>query len=235
MPLELRRAWMEPAGGGALRLDEAARGLVTFRPLNLIGAWPMSGPFDAVFCRNVVIYFDEKTQMRLLNRMTAAASAPAAISISAIPSASIGPAEALFKADGTTAYRKLGGERPMSRIKVLVVDDSSDHAPAGGARARGRSGHRGGGRRESALEARDLIKQLNPDVMTLDVEMPEMDGLSFLERVMRLQAHAGGHGLDADRAGHRDGDRGAGARRGRLRGEAHAPPTRGASTNFPPR
>ena len=39
----------------------------------------------------------------------------------------------------------------------------------------------------SALEARELIKQLNPDVMTLDVEMPEMDGLSFLERVMRLR------------------------------------------------
>ena len=72
VPLELRRAWMEPAGGGALRLDDAARGLITFRTLNLIGAWPMSGPFDAVFCRNVVIYFDEKTQMRLLNRMTVA-------------------------------------------------------------------------------------------------------------------------------------------------------------------
>ena len=84
----------------------------------------MSGPFDAIFCRNVVIYFDEKTQMRLLNRMPRS-SGPAAFSISAIPSASIGPAEALFKADGTTAYRKLGGERPMSRIKVLVVDDSS--------------------------------------------------------------------------------------------------------------
>jgi two-component system chemotaxis response regulator CheB len=39
----------------------------------------------------------------------------------------------------------------------------------------------------SALEARTLIKELNPDVMTLDVEMPEMDGLSFLERVMRLR------------------------------------------------
>lgn len=35
--------------------------------------------------------------------------------------------------------------------------------------------------------ARDMIKQLNPDVLTLDVEMPKMDGLDFLERLMRLR------------------------------------------------
>jgi len=37
------------------------------------------------------------------------------------------------------------------------------------------------------LVARDLIKQHNPDVLTLDVEMPRMDGLDFLERLMRLR------------------------------------------------
>jgi len=37
------------------------------------------------------------------------------------------------------------------------------------------------------LVARDLIKQLNPDVLTLDVEMPRMDGLDFLEKLMRLR------------------------------------------------
>ncbi|MEG2567498.1 MAG: response regulator, partial [Acinetobacter sp.] len=35
--------------------------------------------------------------------------------------------------------------------------------------------------------ARDLIKRLNPDVLTLDVEMPRMDGLDFLDRLMRLR------------------------------------------------
>lgn len=37
------------------------------------------------------------------------------------------------------------------------------------------------------LIARDMIKQTNPDVLTLDVEMPKMDGLDFLERLMRLR------------------------------------------------
>jgi two-component system chemotaxis response regulator CheB len=37
------------------------------------------------------------------------------------------------------------------------------------------------------LVARDMIKQTNPDVLTLDVEMPRMDGLDFLERLMRLR------------------------------------------------
>ena len=37
------------------------------------------------------------------------------------------------------------------------------------------------------LVARELIKQHNPDVLTLDVEMPRMDGLDFLERLMRLR------------------------------------------------
>lgn len=108
VPVDLRRAWMEPTGDGALRLDDAARGLVTFRTLNLIGSWPMSGPFDAVFCRNVVIYFDEKTQMRLLNRMTALIR-PGGYLYLGHSERLIGPAEALFKADGTTAYRKIGG------------------------------------------------------------------------------------------------------------------------------
>ena len=37
------------------------------------------------------------------------------------------------------------------------------------------------------LEARDKIKQLNPDVLTLDIEMPHMDGISFLEKIMTLR------------------------------------------------
>jgi chemotaxis protein methyltransferase CheR len=107
VPLELRRAWMEPEEGGSLRLDAAARGLVSFRPLNLIGAWPMNGPFDAVFCRNVVIYFDERTQMRLMNRI-AALLRPGGFLYLGHSERVVGPAEALFRPDGTTTYQRIG-------------------------------------------------------------------------------------------------------------------------------
>jgi len=41
---------------------------IAFRQLNLLGAWPMKGPFNAIFCRNVMIYFDRRTQTNLVER-----------------------------------------------------------------------------------------------------------------------------------------------------------------------
>lgn len=50
------------------QIVDSVRRLVTFRWLNLIEPWPMSGPFDAVFCRNVVIYFDADRQRDVWSR-----------------------------------------------------------------------------------------------------------------------------------------------------------------------
>jgi len=63
-----RAALFEKAGEGQVRIPAAARGLIAFKPLNLIQPWPVKGPFDAIFCRNVAIYFDKPTQAEVFSR-----------------------------------------------------------------------------------------------------------------------------------------------------------------------
>jgi chemotaxis protein methyltransferase CheR len=69
-PEALIASHFEAAGEGQLSAGPALRRLVAFRRLNFIEAWPMKGPFDAVFCRNAMIYFDAADQAEIQGRMT---------------------------------------------------------------------------------------------------------------------------------------------------------------------
>jgi chemotaxis protein methyltransferase CheR len=58
------------ARDGYVRVKPAVRSLVTFRRINFVDeAWPIRTRFDAIFCRNVLIYFDRDTQQRILDRL----------------------------------------------------------------------------------------------------------------------------------------------------------------------
>ena len=68
------REFFEPAAGvrkeESVVVDREIRDLVTFRRLNLMETWPFNGNFDAIFCRNVMIYFDGPTKAALIERFT---------------------------------------------------------------------------------------------------------------------------------------------------------------------
>lgn len=72
-------------------------------------------------------------------------------------------------------------------IRVLIVDDSATMRKLLQMRLASESDIEVVGAARDAQEARALMKSLNPDVVTLDIEMPGMDGLSFLQKIMELR------------------------------------------------
>jgi chemotaxis protein methyltransferase CheR len=97
------RARLFEQAGDTIRIPRAARELVSFKPLNLISAWPMKGPFDAIFCRNVAIYFDKPTQAELFGRLQTMLAPEAFLYIG--HSENLGPAGAGFRLVGKTIYQ----------------------------------------------------------------------------------------------------------------------------------
>ena len=104
---EHRVRFSEDAGGGRRRIVQPARDLVEFHGLNLVDdAWPLAGPFDVVFCRNVLMYLDVGRRDAVVRRIAALMAPDGMLLLD--PAEHLGGARDLFGpgAEGVYARRR---------------------------------------------------------------------------------------------------------------------------------
>ncbi len=102
----------EPDGENNIRIPAQLRNLMTFKSLNLMGDWPLKGPFDAIFCRNVTIYFDKQTQTKVFQRFAGLLRENGFLYIGHSENMR---AESLgFKLQGKTTYQRLAEKRAVA-------------------------------------------------------------------------------------------------------------------------
>jgi chemotaxis protein methyltransferase CheR len=104
-PAAARERWMERQPDGSYAMGAEMRALISFRELNLMADWPIKGAFQAIFCRNVAIYFDEPTQERLWGRFAERLAPDGRLYIGH----SERTADPRLKSDGMTVYRRAEG------------------------------------------------------------------------------------------------------------------------------
>jgi chemotaxis protein methyltransferase CheR len=171
----------------------------TFRQLNLLEGhtYPNGQKFDVIFCRNVFIYFEQE-QVRsivqnLLKCLTPDGNLFSGISESLaninLPIENVGPA--VYAPEGSQskdAPATTRSSRPSTQkstkklINVLCVDDSKSILKILGKILTKDKGFNVVGTAENGLEAHEMISKGGIDVMTLDIHMPEMDGLTYLQK-----------------------------------------------------
>lgn len=113
----MRKQWFQEVnvqGRRKFQIDDRVKRLITFNELNLLGQWPFKGLFDVIFCRNVVIYFDEPTQTKIWTRFAGQLQDAGHLYIGHSERVA-GEAKHVFDNIGITTYRYLGktaGRKP---------------------------------------------------------------------------------------------------------------------------
>lgn len=106
---DVKRFFLRGKGSsqGMVRVRPELRELIVFRQLNLLSSqWPMRGPFESIFCRNVLIYFDKPTQYQLLSRYRPLLRPDGLLFLG--HSESVAHAADLFRLQGKTVYTPVG-------------------------------------------------------------------------------------------------------------------------------
>jgi chemotaxis protein methyltransferase CheR len=98
------KTFFRPVGNQEFEVAPELKRLVTVRPLNFARQWPVKGPFQAVFCRNVVIYFDRTLTDQVWHRFSRVIEPGGTLYIGHSERIS-GSATRLFQPAGVTTYR----------------------------------------------------------------------------------------------------------------------------------
>ena len=107
LPQDLLNRWFERSAEDWQAGAELRR-LISFRTLNLIKPWPVKGPFDAIFCRNVVIYFNEAQQQTIWSRFEPLLTPDGTLFVGHSERVT-GPASERFDSTGITTYQRRSG------------------------------------------------------------------------------------------------------------------------------
>lgn len=105
VPAALVEAWVRKVDGGDVQIAPELCAMIRVKRLNLLGPWPMNREFDVIFCRNVMIYFDQTTKERLVERFAHRLVPGGYLYIGHSERVS-GPAQAMLPLVGSTIYRK---------------------------------------------------------------------------------------------------------------------------------
>lgn len=104
-PQDLSKHFEPAAADGSFQVRKELHSCIEFRQLNLLSDWQIPSPFDFIFCRNVTIYFDEKTRRDITSRM-AALLRPGGTLFVGHSERIENPAALGLKTNGSTEYRK---------------------------------------------------------------------------------------------------------------------------------
>lgn len=178
---------------GYYRVKSFVHKYCRFEQLNLLSQRYPYTNCDIIFLRNVLIYFDPSDVQRVAGRMAECLGEQGllfighseSLELNELPLVSRGVAVYGKKQSSAVPAQKNEPKlEKLSRpISVLIVDDSKTTRSVIKSLLSSRKEFEVVGEAENPVEAEELVKRLNPDVMTLDINMPIMDGITYLEKL----------------------------------------------------
>ncbi|MEI8024705.1 MAG: chemotaxis-specific protein-glutamate methyltransferase CheB [Pseudomonadota bacterium] len=168
---------------------------IKFRPFNLISKDKLPLKFDFVFVRNVLIYFDPPTVEGVLKKLSSHLKLGGHL-ITGLCESVVIPE---FSSRGNSIHQlppkvsasaRTAVNVAPSRIKVLIVDDSKVIQTVLNKLISENPAFEVSGVAGDPFEANELIAKVRPDVVTLDIKMPKMDGIAYLSKLAALNIPA---------------------------------------------